>query len=380
MLFDPKTIRVAVVHEWLTSFAGSEKVLQLILELFPQADLFVMVDFLDKEKRQQLKCHSINTSFIQKLPFAKKAYRNYLPLMPYAVEQFDLSPYDLIISSNHAVAKGVLTKASQLHICYCHSPMRYAWDLYHDYLRESGLTKGLKSWLVRHILHRLRIWDYRTANGVDVFVANSRYVARRIRKIYGRQSKVIHPGVDVDGFLLSEGNRKDHFLAASRFVPYKRLDLIIKAFNDMPHLKLHVIGDGPDRKKLKNIAKDNVIFLGAVSDEALQAEMRSCKAFLFAAEEDFGIMPVEAQACGTPVIAFGKGGVLDSVVPHKTGMLFEEQTVESVINAVKKFSECTWDEHLIRKHAEQFDNKCFKKMFSKLVEKNMFELVSGKTL
>ena len=364
-------LKVAVVHEWLTSFAGSEKVLELILQLYPQSDLFVLVDFLGDSSREKLACKTITTSFLQKFPFAKRAYRHYLPLMPMAVEQFDLGSYDLVISSSHAVAKGVLTKASQLHICYCHSPMRYAWDLYHDYLRESGLNKGIRSWVVRIILHRLRLWDYRTANGVDVFIANSRYVASRIKKIYGRSSEVIHPGIDTSGFYDEYADRENYYLAASRFVPYKRIDLIIRAFNELPHLKLRIIGGGPDEEKLRKLAKSNVTFLGVVSDLELKKEMQRSQAFLFAAEEDFGILPVEAQACGTPVIAYGKGGALDSVVPDVTGVFFLEQTVQSLKDAINHFQKRSWNHRRIHLCSKAFDVEVFKREFSNLVDKGL---------
>lgn len=333
-------MRIAVIHDWLTSYAGSERVLEQILALYPAADLFSVVDFLPQEQRTFIQDRSVRTSFIQDLPFARTKYRQYLPLMPLAVEQFDLSSYDLVISSSHAVAKGVLTGPDQLHVSYVHSPMRYAWDLQHQYLRESGLEKGLKGWLAKWMLHKIRLWDLRTANGVDHFIANSRFIARRIWKVYRREAAVIHPPVDTDAFGL-RADKEDFYLTASRMVPYKKIGLIVEAFASMPDKKLVVIGDGPDLSKIRAKAGRNIEFLGYQGFEVLRDYMQRAKAFVFAAEEDFGIMPVEAQACGTPVIAFGKGGVLETVRgldhPQPSGVFFFEQSVSALTDAVALF-------------------------------------------
>jgi glycosyltransferase involved in cell wall biosynthesis len=244
-------VRVAIIHDWLVTYAGAERILEQIIKIFPDADLFSLVDFIPSDKREFLGNKIVNTSFIQKLPFAEKKYRHYLPLMPLAIEQFDLSDFDLIISCSHAIAKGVLTGPDQLHIsCVC-SPIRYAWDLQHQYLKESGLDKGLKGWLAKVILHKIRLWDYRTSNGVDYFIAISEFISRRIWKIYRREAKVIYPPVYVNDFLFSD-NKEDFYLTASRMVPYKKIDLIIKAFAEMPDKKLVVIGDGPDFKKIQS--------------------------------------------------------------------------------------------------------------------------------
>lgn len=333
-------MRIAVIHDWLTSYAGSERVLEQILALYPAADLFSVVDFLPQEQRTFIQDRSVRTSFIQDLPFARTKYRQYLPLMPLAVEQFDLSSYDLVISSSHAVAKGVLTGPDQLHISYVHSPMRYAWDLQHQYLRESGLETGLKGWLAKWMLHKIRLWDLRTANGVDHFIANSRFIARRIWKAYRREAAVIYPPVDTDAFGL-RADKEDFYLAASRMVPYKKIGLIVEAFASMPDKKLVVIGDGPDFQKIRAKAAENVTLLGYQGFEVLKDYMQRAKAFVFAAEEDFGITPVEAQACGTPVIAFGKGGVLETVRgldhPQPSGVFFFEQSVSALADAVALF-------------------------------------------
>ncbi|MBQ1913719.1 MAG: glycosyltransferase family 4 protein, partial [Selenomonadaceae bacterium] len=326
-------MRVAIVCDWLVTFAGAEKVLEQIVKLYPAADLFAVVDFLSDGDRERIGGKFARTSFIQNLPGAKKRCRTYLPIMPLAVEQLDLSGYDLVISSSHAVAKGVLVGPDQLHISYVHSPIRYAWDMQHQYLRESGMDHGIKGWMARCIMHYMRLWDVRTANGVDAFIANSTFIARRIGKCYRREATVIHPPVDIGKYSLC-ADKEDYYITASRMVPYKKIRLIVEAFRELPEQKLVVIGDGPDFGKIQELAGENVQLLGYQSDEVLKERMQHAKAFLFAAEEDFGILPVEAQACGTPVIAYGRGGILDTVRPvgeaHPTGMFFQEQTAESI--------------------------------------------------
>ena len=332
--------RIAIVHEWFVNYAGSERVVEQILNLFPHADLFAVVDFLDDSKRGFIQNKKVTTTFIQNLPFAKIKFRQYLPLMPLAIEQIDLSAYDLIISSSHAVAKGVLTSPNQLHISYVHSPIRYAWDLQHQYLQESNLEKGFKSWIARWILHQIRLWDYRTANGVDLFIANSQFIARRIQKVYRRDAEVIYPPVDLQNYSLQE-QKQNFYLTASRLVPYKRIDLIVEAFAGLGDRQLIVIGDGEQMMKIRAKAGRNVKFLGHREPEELREYMQNAKAFVFAAEEDFGITPVEAQACGTPVIAYGRGGVKESVIgldsDRPTGVFFGSQTVESIRGAIIEF-------------------------------------------
>ncbi|WP_354676927.1 glycosyltransferase family 4 protein [Cupriavidus plantarum] len=333
--------RVAVIHEWLSTYAGSERVLEQILRIWPEADLFSVVDFFPDAQRAVLQGKHATTTFIQRLPRARKSFRSYLPLMPLAVEQLDLSGYDLVISSSHAVAKGVITGPGQLHVSYVHSPMRYAWDLQHQYLTESRLTRGPKSWIARAILHYMRLWDQRTAHGVDLFVANSAYVARRIHKVYGRDAEVVYPPVDVERFTLSE-QREEFYLTASRLVPYKKVSLIVEAFAAMRDKQLVVIGDGPDYERIRDMATPNVRVLGYQSDAVLVEHMQRARAFVFAAEEDFGIVAVEAQACGTPVIALGQGGARETVIDSRdrdlrTGVFFPRQTVEDIVRAVCRF-------------------------------------------
>jgi len=339
---DLSKVKVAVVHEWLDTYAGSERVVEQILHCFPQADIFAVVDFMPADQRGFLDGRKVTTTFIQNLPFARRRFRSYLGLMPLAVEQFDLTPYELVISSSHAVAKGIITGPDQTHVSYVHSPMRYAWDLQHQYLRQANLTSGLKSIYARWLLSRLRQWDVRTAPGVDLFVANSSYIARRIRKAYCRDAAVIHPPVDTEGFALSDC-RSDHYCVVSRLVPYKRVDLIAAAFAAMPDRKLIIVGDGPELKRVMQAAGNahNVCVRRPVGHADLVRLMQSARALVVAAEEDFGITMVEAQACGTPVIAFGRGGAVDIVATGDraapTGILFNEQSAPAIVDAVTRF-------------------------------------------
>lgn len=363
--------RIAIIHDWLVTYAGAERVLEQILALYPNADLFAVCNFLPPGEREFLQGRTPKTTFIQRLPRARKWYRSYLPLMPLAIEQLDLSGYDLVISSSHAVAKGVLTGPDQLHVSYVHTPVRYAWDLQHQYLRESGLLHGVRSLLSRYLLHRIRLWDSRSANGVDDFVANSAFIARRIRKTYRREATVIYPPVDMEAFTSSD-QKQDYYLTASRLVPYKRVDLIVEAFTRMPDKRLRVIGDGPDRAKIERIAAGhtNIELLGYRPFADLKAAMQGAKAFVFAAEEDFGITPVEAQACGTPVIAYGRGGALETVrdldMAHPTGVFFDSQTPNSLIEAVKGFE--ANQGHILpkdcRRNAERFSAERFRQAFA----------------
>ena len=335
-------MKVAIVHEWLERYAGSERVFEQLIALFPDADIYSLVDFRVPNEMEFLAGKTVRTSFIQKLPLARRHFRKYLALMPVAVEQFSLTNYDLFISSNHAVAKGVITGPDQLHISYVHSPMRYAWDLQSQYLEEGGMGRGLRGLSARWLLHRLRLWDVRTANGVDIFVANSRYIARRIYKTYRRESVVVHPPVDVQRFALWNGPRTS-YLVAGRFVPYKRIDLVVEAFRDMPDRRLVVIGSGPEEAKIRRLAAgaDNITLLPPQPQGRLVEHMQQARAFVFAGEEDFGISLVEAQACGTPLIVFGRGGVTDIIVSRPgemaTGILFPEQNAGAIKAAVEQF-------------------------------------------
>jgi len=376
--------RIAIVHDWLTTYAGAERVLEQLLRLYPQADLFAVCDFVPEGDRHFLQGRTPITSFIQKLPGARKRYRSYLPLMPLAIEQLNVSGYDIVISSSHAVAKGVLTGPDQLHVSYVHTPIRYAWDLQHQYLRESGLDHGLKGWLARLLLHRIRQWDTRTSNSVDVFVANSQFIGRRIWKVYRRESDVVHPPVDVEAFTVGE-SKEDFYLTASRLVPYKRVDLIVEAFVKMPERRLVVIGDGPERVKIERLAAAhrNIELLGYQSSAVLVDHMRRARAFVFAAEEDFGITPVEAQACGTPVIAYGRGGALETVrglnQGRPTGVFFGAQTIESIVKAVRRFIEVEGSIRVTdcRANAEHFSAAHFRRTFGNLVDKEWLKFLAN---
>ena len=399
-------LKTAIIHEWLVNYAGSERVLEQIVKLYPDSDLFCQVDFLLESERGFVLNKQATTSFIQNLPLAKEKYRNYLPLMPLAVSRFDVSRYDVIISNSHSVAKGIKKRPGQLQVCYCHTPMRYAWDLKEQYLKESGLDKGIKGAAASFILGRIKKWDYKTAQRVDHFIANSYYIKERIRRAYGKEATVIYPPVDVNAFQLNE-KKDDFFLAVSRMVPYKKIDLIVGAFTELG-LPLVVIGDGSDFGKVRRNAGENVTFLGFQKDDVLLDCMQKARAFVFAAEEDFGIVPVEAQACGTPVIAYGKGGITETVIPLErsaisdqqsavisrgealprpfdgsetkpTGIFFYEQTPEALIEAVKKFEsiEDQFDPAEIRKNAERFGIEIFRKEFKTFLDQKIEEFFNN---
>ena len=332
-------LNVAIVHDWLYTVGGAERVLGAMLRCFPKATVYSLFDTLTAHERAKIGHLCTETSFLQRMPGISGRHRLYLPLMPLAVEQFDLSSYDLVISSSHAVAKGVLTGPDQLHLSYVHSPMRYAWDLQHQYLREAGLVKGVRSWMARLLLHRMRMWDSRTANGVDGWIANSNFVARRIQKIYGREAVVIPPPVSVPA-TPPASPKGDYFLTASRLVAYKNIQSIVAAFAALPKHKLVIAGDGPERFKLERLAGSNIEFRGFVPDPELRALMREARAFIFAGAEDFGIAPVEAQGEGTPVIALGRGGVRETIITEgavPTGIFFNEPAPAAIVDAVNRF-------------------------------------------
>jgi Glycosyltransferase len=367
-----KMPKVCIVHDWLYVLGGAERVLEQLLLLFPQADVVTLIDRLPSRDRGILTGHRVRTSFIQKLPWALKNHRIYLPLMPMAIEDFDLSEYDLVISSSSAVAKGVITGPNQPHISYVHSPMRYAWDLQHEYLNATGISRSANAWLAKLILHRIRIWDGRTANGVDTFVANSEFIAQRIWKIYRRKATVIHPPIDISSYFPG-GSKSDFYVTASRLVPYKRIDAIVQAFARLPDRKLVVIGDGPDFEKIKAIAPANVHMMGYQSQDVLRRHLQEARAFIFAAREDFGIAPLEAQACGTPVIAYGCGGATETIraqdAPSPTGHFFAEQTPDCIAEAVRAFElrEHDYSPRECRLNAQRFSPEHFRSAFASLV-------------
>lgn len=352
--------------------------LEQMIQVFPESKLYSLIDHVPEDQRDFLNGKPVETSFIQKLPFSERAYRYYLPFAPLAIEQFDLSAHDVVVSSNYAVAKGVLTRPDQLHISYVHSPIRYAWDLYHEYLTEGGVGRTVRNFFARPILHYMRLYDVCTAPRVDVFVANSHHVARRIWKTYRRNAYVIYPPVNVNRFTLTP-TKEDYFLTVSRLVSYKKVDLIVRAFNEMPEKELVVIGDGPQADKIERLAGPNVTMLGYQPDEAVTHYMENARGFVFAAEEDFGIVPVEAQACGTPVIAYGRGGARETVVPEETGLFFDEQSVEPLKCAIREFEDLRpqLDPQAIRSHAEQFSVSSFRESFARLVRTAYADFVEG---
>jgi glycosyltransferase involved in cell wall biosynthesis len=358
--------RIAVVHEWLLDYAGSERVLREILEVLPQADLLTLIDRPDDELRAALPRRARATSFLQRMPRPNRWLRYYLPLMPLAIERLDLSAYDIVVSSSHAVAKGVCTRPDQLHVSYVHTPMRYAWDMREEYLRAAGLDRGLPGWAARAALERLRRWDERSARGVQVLVANSAFVAERIRRAYGRQAEVLHPPVDVEAFALAE-HKEGFYLTVSRLEAYKRIDLLVEAFASMPERRLLVVGGGPEMARLRAMAPRNVEMAGRLSGAEVRTRMQRARAFLFAGIEDFGIVMAEAQACGTPVIALGRGGAAEIVRPD-TGILFEAQTAAAVADAVRQFeSGGGFSAQRCRENALRFDRALFRQRFALLL-------------
>jgi glycosyltransferase involved in cell wall biosynthesis len=359
-------MRVAIAHEWLTTLGGSERVVEALLELYPDAPVYTT--FLSSRNLPgSMAAWDVRTSFVQKLPFLHRISQKYIPLFPLAFESFDLSGYDLVISSSSACAKGVLTGPGTLHICYCHTPLRYAWEPYLD--RRFDFANPLLDAGNKLLLHYLRLWDRLAADRVDYFIANSRNVAAKINKYYRRDAEVINPPVSVERFPV-EAARREYFLVISRLVPYKRVDLAVKAFSRLG-LPLKIAGDGPERERLQEMAGPNVEFLGYVGDEDLPGLLTGALALIFPGEEDFGIVPVEAMAAGRPVIGLGRGGLLETVVEGKTGLFFPEASPESLIEAVARFSVADFDPVRLSKHAAGFSRERFKKEMKKFVASKM---------
>ena len=363
-------LRVALVHDWLTGMRGGEKVLEVLCELYPQATLFTLL-YNKGSVSDTIEKINIRTSFVDRLPLKATKYRNYLPLFPKAIESFDFSGFDLVFSSSHAVAKGARPAPGALHICYCHTPMRYVWELYEEYFgqgRAGALTRAAMS----IVAPRLREWDVRSSDRVNFFIANSRNVADRIRQYYRRPADVIHPPVNVDQFLVSEKD-EGYYLIVSALVPYKRVDLAIEAFNELGE-RLLVVGSGPESKRLQSIASRNIQFLGWKNDLELSRLYAGCRALIFPGIEDFGIVPLEAMASGKPVIAFGKGGALETVVDHSpspTGIFFHEQSVSALKDAMVQFSTSKFDPLMIRSHAERFARPQFKERLHRFVAEKL---------
>jgi glycosyltransferase involved in cell wall biosynthesis len=375
----PGAPRVALVHDWLDTWRGGENVLGELVRIYPQAQLYALVDFLPDALRPRLSGKRAKTSFLQRLPGARRHFRALLPLFPRAIESLDVAAFDLVISSSHAVAKGVRTSGAQLHLCYCHTPMRYAWDLREQYLEASGLSAGLRGGAARRVLDRLREWDRAASARVNHFVANSSFIRDRIARCYGRSSTVIYPPVDVDFFTppatASAPVMRDYYFAASQWVPYKRIDLIVAAFRALPDHRLIVAGEGADAQRVRAAKGPNTEIVGHVSRERLRDLMRNARALVFAAEEDFGILPVEAQACGTPVIAFGHGGARETVrslgEDRPTGLFFEAQSAAAIAEAVARFDamRADIDPADCRSNAERFSAQRFRREFEEFAQR-----------
>ena len=364
-------MKVAIVHDWLVNYGGAEDVVSAILEIYPEADIYTLVH--DKKKMKgRFEKNKIFTSRLQKIPFATRLYTKFLKFMPSAFESFDFSAYDLVICSSSSCAKGVITPPTTPQVAYIHTPMRYAWDLFFDYQRRSG---RLTRFFMNRWMPDIRLWDYVSAQRIDSITVNSKYIARRVKKFWNRDAKVIYPPVNVEYFTPAEsGEREDFYVFFSRLVPYKRADIAIDACAALGK-KLVVIGGGSEAQNLKERAKENpnISFTGRISDEKVRDYLRRCKALIFCAEEDFGIIPVQSQACGTPVIAYGKGGATESVLENKTGVFFSEQSAQSCAAAIQAFEKMeaagSFDEKKIIAHAKTFEKERFKKEFKAACEK-----------
>jgi glycosyltransferase involved in cell wall biosynthesis len=380
------TPRIAIVQEWLITLGGSELVLRELLRIFPEADVFTLVDRMAPADRQFLGVGRTTTSFLNRIPGIERRYRSLLPLFPMAVRSLDVRDYDIVISNSHAVAKGVRTHDRQIHLCYCLSPMRYAWDLREQYLREAGLASGPKGALARGILEALRRWDKANSPGVRAFATLSHFIGDRIKRAYGRPSRVIYPPVDTAFYVPRNETAPppaQYYVTAGRFVPYKRTDLIASAFRLLPDRQLVIVGDGPDAEKVREASGPNVTRTGRVDRERLRSLLQNATAFIFAAEEDFGIAPVEAQAAGIPVIAYARGGATETVIgtggPESTGLFFEEQSDEAIAAAVRRFENLNKpiDPAACRANAERFAEERFRREFAAFVEEEWARFLLG---
>jgi glycosyltransferase involved in cell wall biosynthesis len=354
--------RVALVHDWLTGLRGGEKVLEVLAEIFPRAVIHTLLH-IPGSQPEAIENLEIRTAFIQRLPFVRKKYRSYLPLFPLAVELFDLQEFDLVVSSSHCVAKGAIPRPDALHVSYVHSPVRYAWNQYAAYFSSARLSP-FGRWTIPPVIHYLRLWDVASSARVDHFAANSANVARRIEKYYRRPAEVVHPPVDTEFFTPDENGRKeDYDLIVSALVPYKRLDLAVAAYNKLGR-KLVVVGTGPESRRLRKAARSNIVFVDRVDDVELRRLYREARAFLLPGEEDFGIAVLEAQACGTPVVALGRGGALETVVPGQTGLLFNEASVAGLLRVLDKFDGFAFNKAAARSNAMKFSRQVFKEKMS----------------
>jgi glycosyltransferase involved in cell wall biosynthesis len=371
-----KNLRVAIVHDWLTGMRGGEKVLEIFCQIFPEADIYTLI-YNEGSISSVIASHKIHTSFIDKFPLKKSKYRHYLPLFPTAIERFNFKQYDLILSSSHCVAKGIITPPDAKHIAYLHTPMRYVWDMYEDYFGRDkvGFFGRL---IIPYFANYLRMWDVTSSNRVDWFLANSQHVANRIRKYYGREAMVIHPPVETE-LLETSQEKRDSFLIVSALVPYKRIDLAVQVFNANGK-SLTIVGEGPELNRLKKMAKGNIEFVEWQPGAELRKFYAKAKALVFPGEEDFGIVPVEAMANGTPVIAYGKGGALETVLgwddleaTARTGVFFYQQTAEALSQAIDKLENIEWDYNLISQHAKKFDKEIFRDKIIRFIREKIVE-------
>lgn len=362
-------MRIAFVHDWLNGMRGGERCLEALCELYPDADLYSLF-YEQGTLSPTIEALNIHTSFIQRLPFVFKKYRYYLPLFPVAIEQLDLRNYDLVLSLSHCVANGVITRPQTCHIGYTFTPMRYAWDLYHEYFGGSR-SHGMSRYLIPYFMNYLRMWDMAASKRVDYFVAISQHVRKRIEKHYRRSADVIYPPVNTEFYIPEDGQQKENFfLIVSAFAPYKKIELAVEAFNYL-QLPLKIIGQGQDKKRLQMLAHPHIQFLGALSDEEVRDHYRRCRALIFPGEEDFGIVPLEAQACGSPVIAYAKGGILETTLPHKTAIHFHEHTPEGLISAIHKFKSSSFSSTEIRKHACHFAKTRFQEEIQTYIKQKL---------
>lgn len=366
-------MKVALVHDYLVQYGGAERVLEALAEIFPEAPIYTLL-YDDEKMNGALKGRVIKTSFLQKIPFAKKHHRLFLALMPGAVERLDLSGFDLIVSDSSSFSKGIIKPAGSMHICYCHTPLRYAWDYTDKYIKESSYPKIVKFFLPP-VINFVKKWDFKAAQRPDYFIANSNFIADKIKKYYGRDAEVIYPPVEItnNSQQTTHNKKEDYYLIVSRLMPYKRVDLAIEAFNDLG-LKLKIVGDGPDRKRIEKTAKNNIEFTGTKSNGDLADFYKNCKAFIFPQEEDFGIAAVEAQMYGKPVIAFRSGGACESVIENKTGIFFNKQNKDSLIAAIKKFEGLKFDAEEIKSHSQKFSKEEFKRKIKEFVENKLMDL------
>ena len=362
-------LNVALVHDWLNGMRGGEKVLDALCERYPDADVFTLF-YVPGTVSDTIARHRITTSSLQKLPFARTHYRRYLPLYPTAIEQFNLDTYDLVISSSHCAAKAIIAPGRARHLCYCHSPMRYAWDQFDAYFGPERVGAVASRWLYRPMLQRLARWDAATASRVGRFVANSQHVAGRIRRYYNREATIVYPPVDTIFYHPDSTPAGEHFLIVSALVPYKRIDIAIEACRRVG-ATLRIAGDGPDRKRLEQLGNGYVEFVGHLSDEQIREEYRRALAVLLPGEEDFGIVPVEAQACGRPVVAHARGGSLETVVDDETGVLVAEATVDGWVRGLERVTSRTFDAARVRAHAEQFSRERFRHQIKGVIDETI---------